>query len=276
MTEVILGNNWVSDNGITSTQYPPLDDVEKRLEEVAKFNLEFRSDLEENPASVSQGSSRDVAYSFPQTPSLQFENEPNFDGHQSTSTYSRHQGQQRQLDQHQDMNTHDHTDLLSANNNGGQQLNNQNVLPYSTNSYDDLHLVANEVSNLNAIYEQQNRPDFRSFQQAQLQGQDQLVEPRYPSPTPINGHPYIQQEQQLEQEQVQQQVQQQQQDALQNGRMDVHMEAKSESDAASPGRSKPIAKPERPVTKNQSGQYQCDWEGCNEEIKTFSRKCEWS
>lgn len=41
-------------------------------------------------------------------------------------------------------------------------------------------------------------------------------------------------------------------------------------------RSKPIAKPDRIVTKNEEGLYECRWEDCKEEAKTFHRKCEWS
>lgn len=41
-------------------------------------------------------------------------------------------------------------------------------------------------------------------------------------------------------------------------------------------RSKPIAKPDRFVTKNADGRYECRWRGCNEETRTFARRCEWS
>lgn len=40
-------------------------------------------------------------------------------------------------------------------------------------------------------------------------------------------------------------------------------------------RSKPIAKPNRAITKNDDGQYVCRWPDCKEEAKTFQRKCEW-
>ncbi|KAH8687236.1 hypothetical protein BGZ60DRAFT_393160 [Tricladium varicosporioides] len=51
---------------------------------------------------------------------------------------------------------------------------------------------------------------------------------------------------------------------------------KEESDPPSPGRSRPIPKPDRPVTKGDDGRFICSWPGCNEEIKSFNRKCEWS
>jgi hypothetical protein len=51
---------------------------------------------------------------------------------------------------------------------------------------------------------------------------------------------------------------------------------KEESDAPSPGRSKPIPKPDREVTKGEDGRYVCTWVGCTEEVRTFNRKCEWS
>jgi hypothetical protein len=59
------------------------------------------------------------------------------------------------------------------------------------------------------------------------------------------------------------------------GRMDMPMEPKSESDAPSPGRSKPIPKPDREVTKDANGRFYCSWPGCTEEVKDFGRKCEW-
>lgn len=51
---------------------------------------------------------------------------------------------------------------------------------------------------------------------------------------------------------------------------------KEESDAPSPGRSKPIPKPDREVTKGEDGRFVCSWAGCTEEIRSFNRKCEWS
>jgi hypothetical protein len=51
---------------------------------------------------------------------------------------------------------------------------------------------------------------------------------------------------------------------------------KEESDAPSPGRSKPIPKPDREVTKGDDGRFLCNWAGCTEEVRSFNRKCEWS
>ena len=51
---------------------------------------------------------------------------------------------------------------------------------------------------------------------------------------------------------------------------------KEESDAPSPGRSKPIPKPDREVTKGEDGRFVCSWTGCTEEVRSFNRKCEWS
>ena len=48
------------------------------------------------------------------------------------------------------------------------------------------------------------------------------------------------------------------------------------SDAPSPGRSKPVPKPHREVTKGENGRYVCTWIGCTEESRDFGRKCEWS
>ncbi|KAH8590241.1 hypothetical protein B0O99DRAFT_599110 [Bisporella sp. PMI_857] len=56
--------------------------------------------------------------------------------------------------------------------------------------------------------------------------------------------------------------------------------ANHEPDAPSPGRSKlqsmGFAKPERRPTKGDNGRYICTFEGCQEEIREFGRKCEWS
>jgi hypothetical protein len=48
------------------------------------------------------------------------------------------------------------------------------------------------------------------------------------------------------------------------------------TDAPSPGRSKPIPKPDREVTKGDNGRYVCTWVGCTDEVRDFGRKCEWS
>lgn len=50
----------------------------------------------------------------------------------------------------------------------------------------------------------------------------------------------------------------------------------NDTDAPSPGRSKPIPKPDREVTKGENGRYVCTWVGCTEEVRDFGRKCEWS
>lgn len=41
-------------------------------------------------------------------------------------------------------------------------------------------------------------------------------------------------------------------------------------------RSKPVPKPDRPVTKDTDGRFVCNWQGCDEPVKHFNRKCEWS
>jgi hypothetical protein len=37
-----------------------------------------------------------------------------------------------------------------------------------------------------------------------------------------------------------------------------------------------VAKPERPVTKNAAGKFVCEWVGCNDAVKEWTRKCEWT
>ncbi|KAK0635159.1 hypothetical protein B0T17DRAFT_32739 [Bombardia bombarda] len=46
--------------------------------------------------------------------------------------------------------------------------------------------------------------------------------------------------------------------------------------ATTPQRIKAIPKPDREVTKNTEGKFICLWSGCNEDIRVFSRKCEWN
>lgn len=40
-------------------------------------------------------------------------------------------------------------------------------------------------------------------------------------------------------------------------------------------RVKAIAKPDRPITKNAEGKFICTYSGCTDDIKEYSRKCEW-
>lgn len=88
-------------------------------------------------------------------------------------------------------------------------------------------------------------------------------EHRYPSPTAqdLSGNPYGTQNLESPVE-----------DAIEHmANIPSH-----ESDAPSPGRSKPIPKPDREVTKGDNGRYLCSWVGCTEEVREFGRKCEWS
>jgi hypothetical protein len=104
----------------------------------------------------------------------------------------------------------------------------------------------NEMSNPHA-YEHHHDPQ-----------QDQ---PRYPTPPPpLSENPYNAPQATGE---------------TPDSRMDMPMEQKSESDAPSPGRSKPVPKPDREVTKDANGRFYCSWAGCTEEVKDFGRKCEW-
>jgi hypothetical protein len=84
--------------------------------------------------------------------------------------------------------------------------------------------------------------------------------PRYPSPPPpLSENPYN----------AQRPTQ------TPDSRIDMPVEPKSESDAPSPGRSKPVPKPDREVTKDASGRFYCNWPNCTEEQRDFGRKCEW-
>ncbi|KAI2639157.1 hypothetical protein GGS26DRAFT_580800 [Hypomontagnella submonticulosa] len=48
------------------------------------------------------------------------------------------------------------------------------------------------------------------------------------------------------------------------------------ADGSRPPRLGPIPKPDHVVTKTRDGKYYCSYAGCTDEVKTFSRKCEWS
>jgi hypothetical protein len=54
------------------------------------------------------------------------------------------------------------------------------------------------------------------------------------------------------------------------------LDPKNEPPTEEPGRSKAVPKPDRPVMKDDNGRYVCNWPGCDEAVKDFGRKCEWS
>jgi hypothetical protein len=100
-------------------------------------------------------------------------------------------------------------------------------------------------------------PDHQEFEQHHEHNEM----PRYPSPPPgPSENPYN----------AQQLV-----DATLDNRLEMPADVKSESDPASPGRSKPVPKPDREVTKDANGRFYCNWPNCTEEIRDFGRKCEW-
>jgi hypothetical protein len=99
--------------------------------------------------------------------------------------------------------------------------------------------------------------------EAQEQDEIQHEHPRYPSPPMPSAdmNPYNPQL-----------VDTAQEDAIENL---PNLQA-NETDAPSPGRSKPIPKPDREVTKGENGRFICTWVGCTEDVRDFGRKCEWS
>ncbi|KFY19118.1 hypothetical protein V493_08133 [Pseudogymnoascus sp. VKM F-4281 (FW-2241)] len=54
------------------------------------------------------------------------------------------------------------------------------------------------------------------------------------------------------------------------------LDPKNETPTEEAGRSKAVPKPDRPVMKDDNGRYVCNWPGCDEAVKDFGRKCEWS
>ena len=97
--------------------------------------------------------------------------------------------------------------------------------------------------------------------------------PRYPSPSP-NGDPYGAPS--MHAAHTAQLVTE-----LQNAMGGIedhedHKEDEGTHEPESPGRSKPVPKPDRPITKDANGRFYCDWPNCTEAVKDFGRKCEWS
>lgn len=97
--------------------------------------------------------------------------------------------------------------------------------------------------------------------------------PRYPSPPP-NSDPYGAPS--MHAAHTAQLVTE-----LQNamGGIEDHEDHKTDDgthEPESPGRSKPVPKPDRPITKDANGRFYCDWPNCTEQVKDFGRKCEWS
>jgi hypothetical protein len=105
-------------------------------------------------------------------------------------------------------------------------------------------------------YNQMSVPGPHEYEHADHQ-QEQT---RYPSPPPpLSENPYNPQ----------------QPTETPDSRTDIPVDPKSESDAPSPGRSKPVPKPDREVTKDANGRFYCSWPNCTEEQREFGRKCEW-
>ena len=138
------------------------------------------------------------------------------------------------------------------------------VQPYNLSEHRPFsHMVADDRS-----YE----PD----QQHQHQHHDSMPQapPRYPSPPP-NGDPYGAPGMHAHTAQLVTELQ----NAM--GGIEDHEDhddgAKDGThEPESPGRSKPVPKPDRPITKDANGRFFCDWPNCNEQVKDFGRKCEWS
>ncbi|TVY49764.1 Zinc finger protein [Lachnellula occidentalis] len=99
-------------------------------------------------------------------------------------------------------------------------------------------------------------------EQPQEQDENNFQHHQYPSPPPLSENPYHAQ-------------------GVVDPTAGINMEMpelpqKEDSDAPSPGRSRPIPKPDREVTKGQDGRFVCTWAACTEDVKSFNRKCEWS
>ena len=115
-------------------------------------------------------------------------------------------------------------------------------------------------------YETRTFPDYPQsamMHDPHQEQEDSIHQHRYPSPPPpLNENPYNPQAL----------------DAATALALDemAELPPKEESDPPSPGRSKPIPKPDREVTKGDDGRFVCSWAGCTEDVRSFNRKCEWS
>lgn len=135
----------------------------------------------------------------------------------------------------------------------------------STNSFYTFPSGVDATATMSLSYENPGRtfPSYPPMMHEQPQEEENDLHHRYPSPPPALAHenPYHG-------------------PGVDPGAaisMDIsELPHKEGSDAPSPGRSRPIPKPAREVTKGEDGRFVCAWPGCTEEMKTFNRKCEWS
>lgn len=127
-----------------------------------------------------------------------------------------------------------------------------------------MNIASHATAAMSLSYETRNYLSDAAYPQMQMGDQDDFKHdvPRYPSPPPpLNENPYN--------------TQQVITTPLVDDRLDLSELQKEDSDYQSPGRSKPIPKPHRSVTKDSNGRFYCTWPGCTEEIRDFGRKCEW-
>jgi hypothetical protein len=139
---------------------------------------------------------------------------------------------------------------------------------YQVHASNSNNYLDHPASTMSLSYESRTFMPDANYPQMQIhdpqeQEEIQHEHPRYPSP-PIPSsemNPYNPQGMDTTQE-----------DAIENlPNLQTH-----EPDAPSPGRSKPIPKPDREITKGENGRFVCTWLGCTEEVRDFGRKCEWS
>ncbi|KAI9643834.1 hypothetical protein NHQ30_007185 [Ciborinia camelliae] len=122
--------------------------------------------------------------------------------------------------------------------------NNNMSLSYESRTY-----MADTQYPMQMAHETQEQDEFKAHD-----------EPHYPSPPPpMSENPYTAQSMTADPDHT----------------LELP-ELPKEEDAPSPGRSKPVPKPDREITKDANGRFYCSWPGCTEETKDFVRKCEWS
>lgn len=135
---------------------------------------------------------------------------------------------------------------LHQNNHSSRPNNNMSL------SYESRTFMPDTQYPMQMAHETQEQDDFKPHD-----------EPHYPSPPPaMSENPYTTHTQPMT-------------ETPDHTSLELPELPKDEEEAPSPGRSKPVPKPDREITKDINGRFYCNWPGCTEEVKDFNRKCEW-
>jgi hypothetical protein len=185
---------------------------------------------------------------------------PDFSGSDDLSGLTNHQNHQQQQGQYYEASRHSSKPPSQYQ----RSPANTSLTPLSASTSNTYFNYPSAVDTMSLSYETRTFPSYPSMMHEHPQEQDDndVQHHRYPSPPPpLSENPYHPQNI----------------DPTAGINMEMpELPQKDESDAPSPGRSRPIPKPDREVTKGEDGRFICTWTGCTEEVKSFNRKCEWS